>query len=245
MTNEHIALLSVAILIIGFLYSSVGHAGASGYIAIMSFFCLEPAFIKPTALILNISVATITTWQFYRAGHFSWKLFWPFAILAVPLAFVGGYVNLPTHLFKTLVGIILLFSAYRFSAHPSADTITSGPKTSVAVVTGGCFGLLAGLTGTGGGIFLTPLLLFKHWANAKQAAGISALFILLNSASGLLGNWSSTRHIPSFGFILLLSAIIGGSCGSYYGSRRFNHLVIKRMLAIVLLIAGAKLILTQ
>ncbi len=245
MTNEHIAFLSVAILIIGFLYSSVGHAGASGYIAIMSLFSLDPAFIKPTALLLNIFVATITTWQFYKAGHFSWRLFWPFAILAVPLAFLGGYVNLPTHYFKMLVGVILLYSAYRFFARPSADIVTSTPKRSVAVVAGGCLGLLSGLTGTGGGIFLTPLLLFKHWAHAKTAASVSALFILLNSASGLLGNWSNTRHIPSFGLVLALSVIVGGSLGSYYGSRRFDHVIIKRMLAIVLLIAGSKLILTK
>jgi uncharacterized protein len=118
MTNEQIALLSTAILVIGFLYSSVGHAGASGYIAVMSLFSLSPAFIKPTALLLNIFVATITTWQFYKAGHFSWRLFWPFAILAVPFAFLGGYVNLPTHYFKMLVGIILLYSAYRFLCAP-------------------------------------------------------------------------------------------------------------------------------
>lgn len=245
MTNEHIALLSLAILVIGFLYSSVGHAGASGYIAAMSLFSLEPAFIKPTALLLNIVVAAITAWQFYRAGHFSWRLFWPFAILAVPFAFVGGYVNLPTHYFKMMIGVILLFSAYRFLTRPSPDAVTSPPKTSVAVVTGGCLGFLSGLTGTGGGIFLTPLLLFKRWASIKTAAAVSALFILVNSGAGLLGNVASTRHIPSFGWLLSASAMAGGALGSYYGSRRFNHTTVKRMLAIVLLIAGAKLILTE
>ena len=245
MTNEHVVILCGAILMIGFLYSSVGHAGASGYIAVMSLMGLDPSFIKPTALLLNVLVATITAWQFFRAGHFSWRLFWPFAVLAVPLAFVGGYIDLPTRYFKILVGIVLLYSAYRFMIRPSPDTVTSTPKVSVAVTAGGCLGFLAGLTGTGGGIFLTPLLLFNHWARVKQAAAVSALFILLNSASGLWGHWSSTRQIPPVGWVLALSAVMGGSLGSYYGSRRFDPVVIKRMLAVVLLIAGAKLILTR
>lgn len=244
MTHEHIALLSVSILIVGFLYSSVGHAGASGYIAVMSLFGLDPALIKPMALLLNIVVAVITTWQFYKAGHFSWALFWPFALLAVPCAFIGGYVNLPAHAFKMLVGGILLYSSYRFFVRPAPDSVISKPGRGVAVIAGGGLGLLAGLTGTGGGIFLTPLLVFRHWATVKSAAAVSALFILLNSVAGLLGNWSGASHIPSFSWILALAALAGGALGSYCGSRRFDSVVIKRMLAIVLLIAGVKLILT-
>lgn len=245
MLDEFTAYLCVAILIIAFLYSSVGHAGASGYIAIMSLFSLDPVFIKPVALLLNIFVATITAWQFHRAGHFSWRLFWPFAVLAVPFAYLGGYINLPTHYFKVLVGLVLLYSACRFLVRPASDSVTSTPARSVAIATGGCLGLLAGLTGTGGGIFLTPLLLFRHWAHAKQAAAVSALFILMNSVAGLSGCWSSTGRIPPVGVVLVLPALIGGSLGSYYGSRRFSHIIIKRMLACVLLIAGAKLILTK
>jgi uncharacterized membrane protein YfcA len=244
MPPDQLAILTVLVLAVAFLYSSVGHAGASGYIAVMSLLGLAPAVIKPTALALNILVASIATWQFWRAGHFSWRLFWPFAVLAIPCAFVGGYVNLPTELFKVLVGIVLLFSAMRFFSEPMDDTMRSEPSHLVAVPTGAGLGLLAGLTGTGGGIFLTPLLLLMRWATTKQAAGVSALFILFNSVSGLLGNISSTERIPTFAIPLAIAALIGGTIGSHLGSKRLPHTAIKRLLAIVLLIAGAKLILT-
>ena len=211
----------------------------------MSLFSIAPADIKPTALVLNILVACIGTWQFWRAGYFSWRLFWPFALLAVPMAFVGGYVNLPTHIFKVLVGVVLLFAASRFLLHQTDDSVVGEPSRPTAISLGAGLGLLSGLTGTGGGIFLTPLLLFKRWARTKTAAAVSALFILLNSVSGLLGNLTSTRRFPSFALILAVAAIVGGAAGSYFGSRRFDHKLIKRLLAVVLVIAGTKLILTQ
>ena len=245
MTPEQLPYLTLAILLVAFLYSCVGHAGASGYIAVMTLFSLAPTDIKPTALMLNILVASIGTWQFWRAGHFSWKLFWPFAVLAIPMAFVGGYLNLPTHVFKMLVGVVLLVSAARFLFKPSDDSVKSEPKRAVAISLGAGLGLLSGLTGTGGGIFLTPLLLSKHWATAKNAAAVSALFILVNSISGLLGNISSTQRFPSFGIALAIAAITGGTAGSYFGSRKFDHTLIKRLLALVLIIAGVKLILTK
>jgi len=245
MTPEHLTFLAAAIFVVAFLYSSVGHAGASGYIAVMSLFSLAPAAIKPTALTLNILVASIGTWQFYRAGHFSWKLFWPFAVLAIPFAFIGGYVNLPAHVFKVLVGVVLLFSATRFLFRPTEDVVAREPSRPLALSLGAGLGLLAGLTGTGGGIFLTPLLLGMRWARAKTAAAVSALFILANSASGLLGNLSSTKDFPSFGLVLAGAAVVGGTAGSYFGSRRFDHVTIKRLLAVVLLIAGTKLIFTK
>jgi uncharacterized membrane protein YfcA len=242
---DNLLFLTLAIFLVALLYSSVGHAGASGYIAVMSLFGLAPAVIRPTALVLNILVACIGTFQFWRAGHFSWRLFWPFAVLAIPFAFVGGYINLPTHVFKVLVGIVLLFSAFRFSWRPTEDKVEGEPSRPVAIGIGGGLGLLAGLTGTGGGIFLTPLLLFMRWARAKSAAAVSALFILVNSAAGLLGNFSSTKRLPSFAIALVLAAVVGGAAGSYLGSQRFDHTVIKRVLATVLLIASLKLILTQ
>lgn len=245
MTPDHLPLLTLAILIVAFLYSCVGHAGASGYIAVMTLFSLAPAEIKPTALILNILVASIATYQFWRAGHFSWSLFWPFALLATPMAFVGGYVNLPTHAFKVLIGVILLFSAVRFLVRPSEDSVQAAPSRPLAISLGAGLGLLSGLTGTGGGIFLTPLLLFNRWAHAKNAAAVSALFILVNSTSGLLGNLSSTRYFPGFAIALAVAAMVGGTAGSYYGSRKLDPLMIKRLLAAVLLIAGFKLILTK
>lgn len=245
MHTEQLVYLSSAIFIVASLYSCVGHAGASGYIAVMTLFGLAPAVIKPTALTLNILVACISTFQFWRAGHFSWKLFWPFAVLAVPMAFLGGYINLPAHAFKVLVGLVLLFSAFRFLVHPADDHDTREPSKPVAVSLGAGIGLLSGLTGTGGGIFLTPLLLFKRWARVKSAAGVSALFILVNSISGLLGNVSSAKHLPPFIFALLAAAASGGFVGSHFGSKRFDHATIKRCLAFVLLIAGAKLIWTR
>ena len=245
MAPGEIAILTGLVLVVACLYSSVGHAGASGYIAVMSLVGLVPAVIKPTALVLNILVASIATWQFWRAGHFSWRLFWPFAVLAIPCAFVGGYVNLPTHVFRVLVGIVLLFSALRFFSKPMEDTVRSEPARLVAVPTGAALGLLAGLTGTGGGIFLTPLLLLMRWATTKQAAGVSALFILFNSISGLLGNISSTQRVPSFAIPLAAAAVIGGTIGAHLGSKRLPHTAIKRLLAIVLLMAGTKLILTN
>ncbi len=244
LTPDQILILALGVLAIAFLYSSVGHAGASGYIAIMSLLSLAPDVIKPTALALNILVASIGAWQFWRAGHFSWRLFWPFALLSVPLAFVGGYLNLPTRVFKILVGVILLVSAARFLMRAPAESEPREPPRAVALASGGVIGLMAGLTGTGGGIFLTPLLLLAKWARVKTAAAVSALFILVNSVAGLLGNVGSTRRFPAFALILVAAAAIGGAAGSWLGSRRFDPTVIKRLLAIVLTIAGTKLILT-
>ena len=244
MSVELVAFLTLAVLIIAFLYSSVGHAGASGYIAVMTLFSLTPEEIKPTALALNILVASIGSWQFWRAGHFSWKLFWPFALLSFPLAFVGGYLNLPTQVFKIVIGVVLLFSAIRFLMPQIAEEKTTEPSKPVAISVGAGLGLLSGLTGTGGGIFLTPLLLLMRWATTKNAAAVSAVFILMNSISGLLGNFSATRNIPTFILPLGIAVVIGGALGSYLGSKKLAPLAIKRLLAIVLIIAGFKLILT-
>lgn len=244
MTPETLWILTSAVLAVAILYSAVGHAGASGYIAVMSLLSVAPAEIKPIALTLNILVASIGTFQFWRAGHFSWPLFWPFALLAVPFAFLGGYLNLPSQVFKILIGIILLVSAIQFVISPPAETAPRQPPRLVALGAGGLLGLLSGLTGTGGGIFLTPLLIFMHWARTKSAAAVSALFILLNSASGLAGNFSATKSFPPFAWALVIAVVIGGTIGSHFGSQRLPHMAIKRLLAVVLTIAGFKLIFT-
>ena len=241
---EVLSALVVAVFFIALLYSSVGHAGASGYIAVMTLFSLVPAEIKPIALALNILVATIGSWQFWRAGHFSWSVFWPFALLSVPFAFLGGYLNLPTHVFKVLVGCVLLVSAAQFLFRPPAEADPRPPAKAAAIGIGAGLGLLAGLTGTGGGIFLTPLLIFMRWARTRTASAVSAPFILLNSASGLLGNVSATGTFPTLALALLASAALGGTIGSHFGSRRLQPSVVKRLLAIVLIIAGLKLIFT-
>lgn len=242
--NTHLILLLAGVTIVAFLYSSVGHAGASGYIAVMTLCGLAASFIRPTALVLNILVASIGAFQFWRAGHFSWQLFWPFALFSVPAAYLGGYLALPTALLKILIGAVLLFSAARlFFRHNDPPNITTPPVPG-AVGIGAGLGFLAGLTGTGGGIFLTPLLLFCRWASIRRAAAVSALFILLNSVAGLVGYVSSGRPVPSFAWILAVAAVIAGTLGSHLGSRRFPVRIISVILATVLVLAGCKLIFT-
>lgn len=242
--SPELLILLLGVFVVAALYSSVGHAGASGYIAVMSLMSLSPMMIKPTALSLNILVASITTWQFYRAGHFSWKLFWPFAILAVPLAFVGGHMALPVHVFKILLGLVLIFSATRLLMSAKQAIAVKDAPRSQAILAGGGIGLLSGLTGTGGGIFLTPLLIFMGWAEAKRAAAVSALFVLMNSISGLAGNIAATKSLPPYIISMLIAVALGGTLGAYMGSQRIESAAIKKLLAVVLLIAGLKLIFT-
>ena len=238
----HLPFITVSVLIVAFLYSSVGHAGASGYIAVMSLFGMAPEAIKPMALRAEHPRGVPGHLPVLRAGHFSWKLFWPFALLSAPLAFFGGLKNLPTEVFNKLVGLVLLFSAARFFIRPPEEQETHEPSRPVAIGVGGGLGLLSGLTGTGGGIFLTPLLIFMRWAPTKTASAISAAFILVNSIAGLSGNLSATKAFPSFAWPLAAAALVGGFAGSYLGSQRFPAATIKRLLAVVLVIAGLKLL---
>jgi uncharacterized membrane protein YfcA len=243
--TTHLVFLFAAVGVVAFLYSSVGHAGASGYIAVMALWGIAPVVIRPTALVLNILVASIGAFQFWRAGHFDWKLFWPFALLSVPAAYLGGYLQLPALILRILIGLVLLFSAVRLIFRRGDPPATFPPKPPVAVATGAAIGLLSGLTGTGGGIFLTPLLIFLKWARIRQAAAVSALFILVNSIAGLFGYFTARGSIPFLGVILAGAAVIGGTLGSYLGSRRFPVRTISLLLATVLIIAGCKLIFTK
>jgi uncharacterized protein len=220
-------LLFIAVGLIAFLYSTVGHAGASGYIAVMTLWGIAPATIRPTALVLNILVASIGAFQFWRAGHFTWKLFWPFALLSVPAAYLGGYLQPSASVLRILIGLVLLFSAVRLIFRRGDPIKTVAPSQPMAISVGAGLGLLSGLTGTGGGIFLTPLLLFCRWAYIRQAAAVSALFILVNSIAGLIGYFTAVHSIPSLGVILAAVRAIS------------------LFLATVLLIAGTKLIFTR
>lgn len=235
--------ISVAIAVVAFLYSSVGHAGASGYVAVMTLFGFAGNFIKPVALVLNILVACIGAFQFWKAGHFSWRLFWPFAVLSAPLAFFGGSQKLSDSHFKLLVGVVLLFSAVRLFFRKGDPAEVSPPQLPLALGVGAGVGYLAGLTGTGGGIFLTPLLLFCGWARARAAAAVSVMFILVNSMSGLAGHFYSGKSVPEFAWGIAVAAVCGGALGSQLGSRRFPVRAISLLLAAVLIIAGLKLIL--
>ncbi|HZE56266.1 MAG TPA: sulfite exporter TauE/SafE family protein [Chthoniobacterales bacterium] len=245
MDTAQLAFLCLAIAMIAFLYSSVGHAGASGYIATMTLLGLAATVIRPTALVLNILVATIGSFQFWRAGHFSWKLFWPFALLSVPAAYLGGYIQPSASILRILIGLVLLFSAARLIFRRGDPAETVAPSKPTAVGVGAGLGFLSGLTGTGGGIFLTPLLLFCRWAHIRQAAAVSAVFILVNSIGGLVGYFTAVRSLPVLGLYLAIPAIIGGAIGSHLGSRRLPVRAISILLAIVLAIAGTKLIFTR
>jgi uncharacterized membrane protein YfcA len=236
---------ALAIIVVAFLYSSVGHAGASGYIAVMTLLGFAAATIRPTALVLNILVAMIGTVQFIRAGHFQWKLFWPFAVLSVPAAFLGGYVKLPADILKVLVGIVLLLSAVRLLIRQGDPEETKRPRMPVAMGAGATIGLLSGLTGTGGGIFLTPLMMFARWCKTKEAAAVSVPFILLNSVAGVAGYALSGQPFPSFAWLLGIAAVAGGTIGSYLGSRRLPVRAIQALLATVLVIAGTKLVMLR
>ncbi len=238
----HIALLLAGIVVVAFLYSSVGHAGASGYIAVMSLCGLATTFIRPTALVLNILVACVGAFHFWRAGHFSWPLFWPFALLSVPAAFLGGYLHVASPILRPLLGAVLLFSAARLFFRHGDPAEVSAPARPLAIGAGAGIGFLSGLTGTGGGIFLTPLLLFCRWTYTRRAAATSVVFILVNSIAGLTGYVSSGRPIPREAWLLAIAAVLFGAAGSYLGSQRFPVRTISVLLATVLIVAALKLI---
>jgi uncharacterized membrane protein YfcA len=224
------------------LYSSVGHAGASGYLAAMALFAVAPGSMKPAALTLNILVASITSLRFVRAGAIDWRLFLPLAAASIPMAFVGGTWTLPGRLYKVLVAAALLLAAFRLAhAGGVADREPRLPPWWIAVLFGAGIGLLSGLTGVGGGIYLTPVILFAGWAQPKVASGVSAVFILVNSLSGLAGLWRTSPELPSALIYWAAAAVAGGLLGSHLGVSRFGSAGLKRALAAVLVIASLKL----
>jgi uncharacterized protein len=238
-------IVAVVFIAAAALYASVGHAGASAYLAVMGLFNFAPAAMKPTALALNILVATIATVRFYRAGLFKWSLFWPFAIVSVPAAFLGGALLLPAHWYKIVVGVVLLYAAvWMFrSALKAISRETHPPPIWAAIIWGATIGLLSGLTGVGGGIFLSPLLLYMGWAETRATSGVAAPFILVNSIAGLLGHISSLAQVPSNIPIWAIAVGLGGWIGATYGSRKAPPPVLRQLLSLVLVIAGAKLVL--
>ena len=246
LVDSESVILAVLIFIAALLYSSVGHAGASGYLAAMALIGLSPATMKPAALALNVLVAIIATFKFYRVKAFSWQIFWPLAVASVPCAFIGGSLSLPSHIYKPIVGVILLYAAwYSFNKKKNSQNISiNSVSTPILLVVGAALGFLSGLTGVGGGIFLSPLLLFFRWAETRIISGIAAAFILVNSVAGLLGVMSKTVALPNALPYWAVAAVVGGFIGSVYGSKRLGNPMIQKLLSLVLAIAGVKMILT-
>lgn len=249
MSDHSLLILSLLFLIVGALYSSVGHAGASGYLAAMGLMGIEASVMRPTALAVNVLVAGIALIQFARAGHFSWRLIWPLVITSIPAAFLGGRVQIPADILKLAIGVVLLLSSARMlwtACQPPRDQRpVSPPRLPLAMLVGAALGLISGLTGTGGGIFLSPLMLILNWADVKRTAATSAAFILVNSIGGLLG-LASRGWVPGIDIgWLALAAGIGGLIGSYFGSRVLAPRSLRAILAVVLLIAGVKLVTTS
>ncbi len=235
--------LAACIFFGAMLYSSVGHGGASAYIALMALFGLPAQVMRPTALVLNVIVATFTSARFVHAGLFRWRTLWPFLIGAIPMAFIGGGIILPTHFYRPLVGVVLWLSAARLlwpKPLGTAETVKDPPIVA-AIAAGAGIGLLSGLTGTGGGIFLSPLLLFLGWATPRAASGIAAVFILVNSISGLLGNLASLQQLPETLPLFAGAALTGALVGTTLGIRLPSTMIV-RALALVLIVAGAKMI---
>jgi uncharacterized protein len=237
-----VAILAVAFFAAAALYASVGHAGASAYLAAMALVSMPTPTMRPTALVLNLLVASIAAHRFHRAGCLSWSLLWPFALGSIPLAFIGGGVTLPGHWYRTLVGLILWLSAARLIFDIRLSSAIRRPPRLASIACGAGIGLLAGLTGTGGGIFLSPVLLFMRWAEVRDTGGVAAAFIFLNSAAGLAGNPASLQQLPPALPVWAIAAVAGGVLGAEIGSRRIGTPTFKRLLGLVLVVAGAKLV---
>lgn len=242
---EHIWIFLLLLPIVAFMYASVGHGGASGYLAMMALFGFAPESMKPTALLLNLFVAAISFVHYAKAGHFNKKLFIVFAVASIPLAYVGGMIEVDASIYKKILAVLLVFAILRMLNifGKESDTIKE-VKIGQGLILGGIIGFFSGLIGIGGGIILSPLILLLHWGKMKEAAAVSALFIWVNSAAGLFGQLSSGVKIDGQAFVLVGIAVIGGFLGAFYGSKKFNNKLLRYMLAFVLVIACIKLILT-
>ena len=242
---ESIILFYFLLFLVAFLYASVGHGGASGYLALMAIYGIAPDVMKPTALLLNLFVSFTSFIQFYRGKHFNWRIFLPFAITSVPMAFVGGMITIDTFIYKKILGLFLLVPIIRFLffSNISIQDLKRS-NTFLSLLIGAAIGFLSGLIGIGGGIILSPVLLLLKLTNMKQAAAISALFIFVNSLSGLAGQLTKGIHFNQEMYLYVVIAFAGGICGAYFGSMRFNQSILKYLLAFVLMIAAYKLLFT-
>ena len=243
---ETLVLFYILLFLVAFLYSSVGHGGASGYLALMALFSITPDVMKPTALLLNLFVSLTSFIQFYRGKHFHWKIFLPFAITSVPMAFVGGMITIDADIYKKILGILLLIPIARFLffANIRVET-TKRSNILLSLIIGAAIGFLSGLIGIGGGIILSPVLLLLKWTNLKQTAAISALFIFVNSLSGLAGQLQKGINFSGDMYAYVAVAFVGGLCGAYFGSLKFRQNILQYLLALVLIVASYKLLFTS
>ena len=241
--GETSLILYLLILLVACLYSSVGHGGASGYLALMSFFTIPIASMKPVALILNIVVSIIAFVQFYRSGFFDKKIFLLLAVTSVPFAYAGGLIVLDAVYYKQLLGVFLFFAAARLAIPTEKEVLVSEtPHTAWLLLIGAGIGFLSGMLGIGGGIILSPILILLGYADIRKTAGISALFIFVNSIAGLLGYVQQGIHFTASMAAMVILAMVGGLIGSFYGAKKFNIPVMKRVLAVVLILAAMKLV---
>lgn len=230
------------VFLVALLYSAVGHGGASGYLALLSMWGVPAQQMATSALILNIIVSGIAMHSFAQAGHFSFKLVWPFALASIPAAWIGGWWHVSPYLYDWLLIGVLLMAAWRLWTTFPSVSIGGHPQLATALGAGAGIGLLSGIVGIGGGILLSPLLIFKRWADAKQAAATSACFILVNSAAGLLGRLMRGSLPQDLMVGPILAAVLGGILGSRLGARHFSALVLRRVLACVLVVAAFKVV---
>lgn len=244
MDGQTLAWLALCLAVAATLYSSVGHGGASSYIALMTLFGLAPAEVRPAALVLNILVAGLGAVRYVRAGRFDWNVFWPFAIAAIPAAFLAGRIEIPPTLYRPLLAVALALAAARYLLWPQIDAAkeTRAPPRWLALLAGGLLGALAGLTGIGGGVYLSPLLVYAGWSDAQKATGIAALFIVVNSLAGLAGRLSSLTTLPAYLPWLALAVLIGAAIGTTISLARLDKKAILRALGIVLGVAAAALV---
>lgn len=231
----------LAICLVAFLYSSVGHGGASGYLALMALFGIDAAVMKPSALILNLFVSSIAFISYYRAGYFRLRLLLPFALTSIPAAFLGATLEIPPELYKKILGVALFIAALRILVRPRDELERKKVSIPLALLAGGGIGFFSGMVGIGGGIILSPLLLITRWGGMKETAAASAAFIFLNSLAGLSGHVMAGMEVSPKIIPWIIVVIIGGALGSWSGGFRLSVKQLRYLITGVLVIASLKL----
>lgn len=240
--DQNVAVLLLLTFCVAVLYSSVGHGGASGYLAAMSLIGMSHSVMKPTALVLNLLVAGLGSYRYLREGCFSWKTFWPFALGSIPFAFIGGGTTPPEDVYKRILGFALIVAAAGMLWRGRQDRPQRPLPLFVAILIGVGIGYVSGLIGVGGGIFLSPILILLGWATTRETLGIAALFIFVNSVAGLAGHASGLRNLPNISIYLGAAALAGGVVGTHLGTKKFGIAGVRWALTLVLGIAAVKLL---